>query len=89
MTLFHLSNIIKIYTQVAIGSCNLKNYKRLFKNLGMPYCEQNKRKPNAKVQVQSLILVLCLYVTKYLKAAVKTLEDWKALRAFGNTILDR
>lgn len=56
----------------------------------MPYCEQkNKQNPNAKVQVQSLILVFCLYVTKYLKAEVKTLEDWKALRGFGNTILDR
>lgn len=74
---------------MAINSCNL-NYKRLFNNLGMPYCGQNKQKSKYKSTSAITHLNILLYVSKYLKVEVKTLEDWKALRGFGNpAILDR
>lgn len=34
--------------------------------------------------MQSLILILCLYVTKHLKVEIKTLQDWRLLEAFSN-----
>lgn len=56
----------------------------------MPYCGQNKQKSKYKSTSAITHLNILLYVSKYLKVEVKTLEDWKALRGFGNpAILDR